>query len=196
MNPTLNRNVFLVKEHVGIFKAANNFDIYDPESKQIILECREDNLGFFTKMLRFTDYKRMTPFELEIRTPQGQKVITVKRGATFLRSTVEVLDDRGGLVGKFRQRLFTIGGKFDVLDPSDQLLCKLQGKILGWDFKFTSNDNKEFATVTKKWAGLGKELFTSADNYVLQISNDVPADHPLRQLILAAVMCIDFVLKE
>ncbi len=52
------------------------------------------------------------------------------------------------------------------------------------------------AHVTKKWAGLGKEMFTSADNYVLEISNSVPPDSKLRQLILAAVMCIDMVLKE
>jgi uncharacterized protein YxjI len=57
-------------------------------------------------------------------------------------------------------------------------------------------DGKEFATVTKKWSGLGKELFTSADNYILQINNEVPAEHPLRLLIMAAVMCIDLVLKE
>ena len=69
-------------------------------------------------------------------------------------------------------------------------------KLLGWDFKFISADNKEFAIVTKKWAGFGKEFFTSADNYVLQIDQQVPENHPLRQLILSAVMCIDFVLKE
>lgn len=196
MNATLNKNVFFVKEHTGIFKAASNFDIYDPETKQVILECREDNLGFFTKMFRFTDYKRMTPFELEIRTPQGEPILTVKRGVTFLRSTVEVLDDKGAVIGKFRQRLLSFGGKFEVLDANDQQLCMLKGKVLGWDFKFISNDNKEFATVTKKWAGLGKEMFTSADNYVVQIGNEVPENHQLRKLILAAVMCIDFVLKE
>ena len=58
-----------------------------------------------------------------------------------------------------------------------------------------AGDN-ELASVSKKWAGLGKELFTSADNYILQISDQVPADQPVRQLILAAVMCIDLVLKE
>ena len=56
--------------------------------------------------------------------------------------------------------------------------------------------DKELAHVSKKWAGIGKELFTSADNYVLQISDEVPPDSKLRQLILAAVMCIDMVLKE
>jgi len=90
----------------------------------------------------------------------------------------------------------SIGGKFEVLDASERPLCMLKGKWTSWDFKFVSNDNKEFASVTKKWAGFGKEFFTSADNYVLQISNEVPQDHPLRQLILAAVMCIDLVLKE
>jgi uncharacterized protein YxjI len=196
MNAVLNKNLFFVKEQVGVFKAANSFDIYDPETKQVIMECREDNLGFFTKMLRFTDYKRMTPFEIEIRTPDGKTLFTVKRGVTLLRSKVQVLDDQGTVIGSFKQRLLSIGGKFEVLDANENPLCMLKGKLLGWDFKFISADNKEFATVTKKWAGFGKEFFTSADNYVLQISNDVPENHPLRQLILAAVMCIDFVLKE
>ena len=33
---------FLVKEHIGMFKAANNYDIYDPQTGQIIMECREE----------------------------------------------------------------------------------------------------------------------------------------------------------
>ena len=32
MHQILNMNRFLVKEHVGVFKAANNYDIYDPET--------------------------------------------------------------------------------------------------------------------------------------------------------------------
>jgi uncharacterized protein YxjI len=196
MHPTLNKNLFFVKEHVKVFKAANSFDILDPDSKQIVLQCREENLGFFTKMFRFTDYKRMTPFNMEIKSPEGQHILTVKRGISLFLSTVEVLDEKNTVIGKFKQKFLSIGGKFEVLDASERPLCMLKGKWTSWDFKFVSNDGKEFATVTKKWSGLGKELFTSADNYVLQISSDVPADNPLRMLILAAVMCIDLVLKE
>jgi uncharacterized protein YxjI len=43
---------------------------------------------------------------------------------------------------------------------------------------------------------MGREFFTSADNYVLQIHNNVPKDDAVRPLILAAVMCIDMVFKE
>jgi len=195
MHPVLNRNLYFIKEHVGLFKAANNFDILDPESGETILHCREDNLGTLTKMLRFTDYKRMTPFGVEIRIPNGEPLITVERGISFFLSKVDVIDNRGERIGGFKQKFFSIGGAFSVLGDNDEPLCDLKGKWTGWNFKFLAG-NDELASVSKKWSGMGKELFTSADNYILQISDQIPPDEPVRQLILAAVMCIDLVLKE
>ncbi len=194
MNQNLNRNLFFVKEHTGIFKSANNFDIHDPETREIIMECREPNLGFFTKMFRFTKYKTNTPFEVVI-SANGSKLITIKRGVSIFLSTVQVFDENDALIGKFKQKFFSIGGKFDVLDANEQVMCSLKGTWTGWEFSF-AKDNVEFAKVTKKWAGIGKEFFTTADNYVLSINDSVPANHPIRPLIIAAVICIDMVLKE
>jgi len=191
----INRNLFFVKEHVGLFKAANNFDIYDPQTNQLIMECREDNLGVFTKMFRFTDYKRLTPFDIQVRTPDGAQVVRIERGFTLFLSRVRVYDHNDEPIGGFKQKFFSIGGKFDVLDRDDQPVCTLKGNWVGWDFRFVWGE-QELAQVSKKWAGLGKELFTSADNYMLSISPSVPPGSALRRLILAAVMCIDFVLKE
>lgn len=195
MNSILNRNLFFVKEHIGMFKAANNYDIYDPDTKIMLMTCREDRLGLFTKLLRFTDLKEITPFHVEIKTTSGEKVLSVKRGVSIFLSTVEVFDEHEKLVGKFKQKFFSIGGKFDVLDPSDKVLCTLRGKWTSWDFKFVLQD-VELAHVSKKWAGIGRELFTTADNYMLNISEKVQPDNPVRVLILAAVLCIDMVLKE
>lgn len=195
MNSNLNRNLFFIKEHVGMFKAANNYDIYDPENQEMILTCREENLGFLTKLFRFTGYKRMTPFNIEIKTTTGEKILRVKRGVAWFLSTVEVFDENEKPVGKFKQKLFSIGGKFNILDPNEKTLCTLKGKWTSWDFRFIK-DEVEFARVNKKWAGIGKELFTTADNYMLSIDERVQKDNPIRILILAAVMCIDMVLKE
>jgi len=195
MNPLLQRNLFFIKEHVAIFKAANNYDILDPETRETILLCREPNLGFFTKMFRFSEYKRMTPFEIVITDTHNNTLLTVKRGTTFWRSVVQVFDEHDALIGMFRQRMLSIGGKFDVLDAHGQELCTLQGKWTGWNFSF-SRGNTELAKVNKKWAGIGKELFTTADNYILSIDAGVAPGDPVRPLILAAVMCIDMVLKE
>lgn len=194
MHPALNRNLYLVKEHVGMFKAAKNFDIFDPATGEMILLCREDRLGPLTMLLRFTDYKRMTPFHISVRTPNGETVVDVRRGVSLFLSKVDVLV-AGQRIGGFRQQLFSIGGAFTVLDQHEQPLCQLKGKWTGWDFRFMAGD-QELAHVAKKWAGISKESFTTADNYVLSISEHVPPDSHIRQLILAAVLCIDMVLKE
>jgi uncharacterized protein YxjI len=194
MNPIFNQNIFLVKEKIGMFKASNNYDIFNPENNELVLTCREPNLGFFTKLFRFTDYKRMTPFDIEIRTATGELTIQIKRGVTIFRSDIDVFDGGGRKIGVFKQKFFSFGGRFEVHDHQDNHLCTLQGKWTGWDFKF-NKDNKELANVSKKWAGLGKEFFTSADNYVINIT-DVAEESALRPLLIAAVMCIDMVFKE
>ena len=195
MHELLNMNRFLVKEHIGAFKAANNYDIYDPETGKMVMECREDDLGTVTKLLRFTDWKRHTPFNIRIRTADGEPLVRVERGVAIFLSDVQVHDENDAVIGGFKQKFFSIGGAFDILDAQGNVLCSLRGKWTGWDFRFIHNDI-EFAHVTKKWAGIGKEFFTSADNYMLEISSRVKEDSPIRQLILAAVMCIDMVLKE
>src|SRR5262245_27850288 len=118
MHPVLNRNLYLVKEHVGFLKAANNFDIFDPQTNEHILNCREDRLGFFTKMLRFTDYKRFRPFDIEVSTTSGEPVLHVRRGTTLFISKVDVHDgdENGTRIGGFKQKLFSVGGAFHVLD--------------------------------------------------------------------------------
>ena len=194
MHPILNKNLFFVKEHIGMFKAANNYDIYDPESQELILTCREPNLSGLTKFFRFTGFKTATPFNIEIKTAGGEKVLRVKRATTIFFSTVEVFDENETLIGKFQQK-FSLVGKFQVLNANDQFVCTLKGKWTGWNFKFVKDDI-EYAHVTKKWSGIGKELFTTADNYILEIEKSVPVDSPIRVLILAAVMCVDMVLKE
>jgi len=195
MHPALSRNLYFIKEHVGFFKAANNYDVLDPETGEELLHCREPRLGFFTKMLRFTDYKRMTPFHIDVTTPSGDPVVSVKRGVSLFLSKIDVFDEEEEKVGGFKQKFFSIGGAFNVLDVNDKVLCSLKGKWTSWEFSF-EKDGKQFGRVTKKWQGLGRELFTTADNYVLEISESVPPDHPLRELIMAAVFCIDMVLKE
>ena len=188
-------NQFLIKEHVNLFKASSSYDIFDLTSGKKILESREEKLGIFTKILRFTDYKRMTPFEIQIRDLEGNLIVELSRGISLIRSSVKVHKAGGEFIGSFKQQFFSVGGKFAVLDKFDKEICMLTGKWAGWEFKFATN-TKEYANVTKKWAGIGKEFLTTADNYVLNIDRTVDKESDVKRLILAAVMCIDMVLKE
>lgn len=196
MHPLLNQPLFLIKEHIGIFKAANNFDIYNPETGEMMMTCREEKLGFFTKMFRFTKYKIMTPFHVEIKSLSGDPILSITRNSSFLGfAPVNVLDEKGNLVGTMKRKFRLGGAKLELNDAMGQLVCTLKGNFIGWDFKITK-DEQEWANITKKWAGIGQEFFTSADNYILEMNHLVPKDDQARMLMLGAVLCIDFLLKE
>jgi len=191
----LNGNLFLVKEHVGMFKAANNYDIYDPQSNAVIMECREPNLGLFTKIMRFTKYKYFTPFDFTLSSAKGELLLQVKKGWTLFGATVDVLDGGGQKIGHLTRKIFSLKPRMNIFDHNGEACGELVGSFLGWNFTF-SQKGIEIATVSKKWAGLGKELFTSADNYVLSIENSVDNEDPARGMIFAAVLCIDMLFKE
>jgi uncharacterized protein YxjI len=197
MKKLLQKNTFLFKEHIGLLKASNNYDVYDPQTKEVILYCREKNLNPLYKIIRLliTELKSMTPFEIEISGLDGKRIIKVKKGLSLFLSKIEVFDENDKLIGLFKQKLFPVGNNFEMFDEKGNLVSKLKGSLIGWNFKFVK-DEKTIATVTKKWAGIGKELFTSADNYILDINDDVEKVSPLRLLIFGAVICIDMVLKE
>lgn len=199
MNPIFHdifsRQAFFIKEHTGIFKAANNYDVFDDISGEPLLECREEELGMFTKILRFTNMKTLTPFCSTVRTVGGQRVMTIRRGVSFFFSTIEVLDEHDMLLGVFDQRFSIIRGKFDVRDAHGELLCELRGNWTSWGFKFLLAD-EEIASIQKKWAGLAKEMFTTADNYILELYASTPPNPSIRALMLAAVLCVDFAFKE
>ncbi len=191
----LDRDLFLVKEHYGFLKAANNYDVLDPVSGEVLIECREDRLGIFTKIFRFSDYKTMTPFDVALREPGGPLLARVRRGVVLLRSKVRVENGDGALLGTFRQRLFSLGGAFTVLDDENKEVCALKGKWSGFDYRLVAGD-VEFAHISKEWGGLAKEMFTTADTYAIRINAAVPKGSPVRLLVLAAAVCIDMVLKE
>ena len=198
MKKHLQKNIFLFKEHLGMFKASNNYDIYDPKTKEIILHCRENNLNPVYKIVRMflADFKPMTPFEIDIIGLDGKRIIKVKKGLSLILSKIEVFDENDKLIGLFKQKLFpNLGHNFEMFDEKENLVSKLKGNLIGWNFEFLKDENT-IATVTKKWSGIGKEMFTSADNYILEIKDAVDKADPLRLLIFAAVISIDMVFKE
>ena len=50
------------------------------------------------------------------------------------------------------------------------------------------------ARITKTFEGILRTAFTSADNYVVQIHEDLP--EPLHSLVVAAAVSVDTALKQ
>ena len=190
------RRSYAVKEHVGVFKLTDKYDIFDGETGTK-LGCAVEEIGTLKMLLRLIVNKQFLPTTVEIReTDDGPAVLSIHRGFSFLRPMVEVRDATGRVIGSFKSKLFTIGGGFYVYDASGNQSAEVKGNWKGFTFQFLASDGRELGTVTKKWGGLMKEMFTSADSYHIQLADDIPTQSALAALLLAAGLAIDIVFKE
>ncbi len=188
------RRSFFIKEHAGILKLTDTYDILDPETKQPIGIAREEVSGL-VKFMRLLINKALMPTKIVIREGDGlPPLLTIRRGVHFFRARVDVLGTDGQLIGYFKSKIFSIGGAFIVHDAADNEVALLKGDWKGWNFKFTTKGGVELGVVTKKWAGIGKELFTSADNYMISLAPDAPSE--AAPLLLAAGLAVDIIYKE
>lgn len=80
-----------------------------------------------------------------------------------------------------------------MFDSSDNEVALVKGDWKGWNFRFLA-DETEIGSVTKKWSGVGKELFTSADNYIVTLNGDPSPQKSV--LLLAAGLAVDTVYGE
>lgn len=89
-----------------------------------------------------------------------------------------------------------VGKKRARLDgPGDEPLGSIDAENWrSWDFAINDVNGHEVARITKQWAGILREAFTTADHYLLNISGTVsPA---LRTVIVASAAGIETALKQ
>jgi uncharacterized protein YxjI len=194
----LDRKTYFVRERVAFLKLSDTYDILDPET-QAQIGIAQEKPGAFVHVLRFLVNKQFLPtkvFVYEGDNPEdaSRLVFSIQRGVTFLRSKVNILDKTGKPIGWFQSKVFSLGGAFRVFDASGNEVALVKGDWKGWNFTFQDKAGAELGSITKQWSGIGKELFTSADNYVIALKQEsAPA---VAMLLLAAGLAVDTVFKE
>src|SRR5262245_13349418 len=164
---------YLIKEHVAFRKVVDSYDIFDPDTQTKVGTARETVSGL-VQFFRLFLHKNLMPTRIEVReTDENSLVFTIRRPVRFFRSQVDVLDADENLVGYFQSKVLSWTAGFWVYDKSGNQFAEVKGDWKAWNFRFLTPDGGELGVVTKKWAGLGKELFTSADNYLVSITDDL-----------------------
>jgi uncharacterized protein YxjI len=184
---------FFIDEKVGMFKLTNEYKIYNGKGEQIgrIKQQRSGSGGF----LQFILNKKMLPFKLEIFNAQDQLQASISRGWTFWMSKISLVDANNVKLGNIKQKFKLFSTKFHLEDDAGNQLAEINGDWKAWNFSIADMGGMPLGRITKKWAGVAKEFFTTADKYIVSV--DKP--HATKQeklTVLTVAITIDMVLKE
>ncbi|QHI35681.1 hypothetical protein IMCC3317_10280 [Kordia antarctica] len=186
-------NSYFIDEKVNYFKFENCYKVFNDKGNEIGSVNQKISTG--QKLLRLILNKKMLPFKLEIKDSNDNIQATISRGWTFFMSTIKIDDSRGHTIGSIKQKFTLIKPTFKINDSSGQLISEINGDWKAWNFKINDSRKKEIGTISKKWNGAMKEIFTSADKYNVNINSDI-TDTTKKMAILSGAITIDMVLKE
>ena len=195
MNELSSSNSFFISHHPQWSEAffgiehANKYSISDSTGQEILFAHEEK--GSFLKRFFMQNTR---PFVINVFNREQKLLFKVNRPFRFIWQECSAVTELGETLGSIRMRWAFFSKKYDITDSTDQVIFTIQSPMLKpWTY-FIYKMDKQVGLITKKWTGFKKELFTTADNFGLQL--DTNASDKEKSLLLSAVFLIDFMYFE
>ena len=118
----------------------------------------------------------------------------LNRPGKVFKSTIIVSRADGAEVGRIVQQNMVGKIRFGLVSGEQEIGAIKAENWRAWNFRIEDAQGQEVARITKTWEGMAKQLFTTADNYVVQIHK--PLEEPLRSLVVASALSVDTALKQ
>ncbi|MGN5635007.1 phospholipid scramblase-related protein [Streptomyces sp. AC154] len=189
-----NQQVLVVNQKAKLIEVTNEYSVFDQHGNTVgsVVEVGQSALRKVVRFLSSID-QYMT-HRLEIRDAYGQPQLLLTRPAKFIKSKVIVQRPDGQPVGEIVQQNAIGKINFAIMVDGQQVGAIKAENWRAWNFAIVDHNDAEIARITKTWEGLAKTLFTTADNYVLQIHYQLP--EPLLSLVVATALTVDTALKQ
>jgi uncharacterized protein YxjI len=184
---------YFIDEKVAFLKFTNAYKVFDKDGN--IIGAIKETMSGFLKFLSLFLSKGLFPFRLDILDTDEKVLATIKRGWTFFMSKIEVLDSDGKILAFIRQKFKFFHPTFNILFPDESPVASITGDWKAWNFTIVDAGNNQIGTISKKWNGILKEAFTTADKYVVSV-NPGAAEDEKKAAIVSTAITIDMVLKE
>ncbi|PYF72462.1 LURP-one-related/scramblase family protein [Pedobacter nutrimenti] len=184
---------YFIDEKVNMFKFENAYKVFDEKGENI--GAVKQVLTFGQKMLRLLVDKRMLPFKLNIVNNDDEIQASISRGFTFFMSKILINDAYGNPLATIKQKFKFFKPTFKIEDPDGNPIAEITGDWKAWNFVIKDSNQIEIGSISKKWAGALKEIFTTADKYNVHIDPNY-SQNQHKVAILSSAITIDMVLKE
>lgn len=192
-NIFLDINTFVIDEKVTFFEfSKNSYQVFNDNAEKVAQINQK--ITVWEQILRVLIDKKRLPFILEIKDSENDLQAVISRGWTFGMSNIKILNNNNSEIGTIKRK-FSLKPTFIISDVSGKAISQITGDYYAWDFEIKDASGRVIGSINKKWTGFAKELFSSADKYIVKIDPDY-TDKIGRILILSSAIAIDMILKN
>ncbi|SDC87158.1 phospholipid scramblase-related protein [Actinokineospora iranica] len=186
--------VLVVNQKVKLIEMASEYSVFDQHGRQVgsVAQVGQSALK---KAVRFLgSYDQFFTHKFEVRDANHQPVLRLTRPAKFVKSRMIVEWPNGQQAGEIVQDNVFGKIRFSFMVNGQQVGGIQAENWRAWNFAVLDHTGGEVARITKTWEGFAKTMFTTADNYVLQIHR--PLQNPLLSMVVASALTVDTALKQ
>jgi len=191
----LDHDKIVINQKAKLIELSNEYQIRDVDGNDIGV-IRQEGQSTLKKVARFvSSLDQFMTHKLAAYDVNGAKVLELVRPRKIVKSTVEVYDATGALAGTIRQQNVFGKIRFGLHDAAGAKIGEIRAENWrAWNFSIVDVTEAEVGRITKSWEGLAKTLFTTADDYLLDVSPMLRGT--LRLLVFASAVGVDTALKQ
>jgi uncharacterized protein YxjI len=186
--------ILVVSQKVKIIEVNQEFAVFDRNGRQIgaVRQVGQSAAKKFVRLV--ADVDQFLTHKFQVVDASGQVVLALTRPAKLMKSKLVVEGGDGREIGTIAQQ--NVFGKIRFsFESGGQSIGSINAENWrAWNFSIQDPTGREVARVTKTWEGLAKTMFTTADNYVVHIHEQLP--QPLHSFVVAAALGVDTALKQ
>ena len=191
----------IIDEKISAFKFTNAYKIYNTTGHQVgaIEQVNQVSGGAMAAQILFgSKMKAVQAFEFNIVDNEGKRIAGLKRdglgGGVSAVRTMSVSDADGSALGTVHVIPHAWLPSFDIRDTRGDTICSIESDWKGYVYTLKSPTGSELGMINKKWTGLAREYFTTADKYQVKLYDDLRGKN--RLLIFTASVLIDIISHE
>lgn len=188
------QRVLVVSQKAKLIEITNQYSVLDADGN-IVGYVNQVGQSKAKKLLRLvSSVDQFLTHHFDITDATGAVVMSITRPAKVFKSTVLVNDSAGVELGRIVQE--NVFGKIHfALEVGGLKVGAIKAENWrAWNFAIENADGREVARITKKFTGLAREVFTTADSYAVEIHDNL--SQPLHSLVIASALSIDTALKQ
>ena len=186
--------ILVVNQKAKLIELNNQYSVFNKDGQQIAAVNQVGQSAMKKALRLVASVDQFLTHKLEITDAQGNVVLRLTRPAKIMKSTVIVSDGNDQEIGRIVQDNM-IGKIHFSLQAGGHTYGSIKAENWrAWNFRIEDHTGAEVARITKTFEGVAKTLFTTADNYVVQIHAQIP--QPLNALVVASALSVDTALKQ